>query len=334
MSDKKTRDIDYLFLSTMLRARSKSFLTDEVTDRMLASGSFEEAAGILAELGWPDLSETDSAGIDAALSSRREELFEELAHYVPNIELIDLYRLPYDYHNAKAVIKAAAMGLDSDKLMSGAGRVRPEKLKQAFLTEDYRFIPSVLGKAVFEAREMLSKSGNPQLSDFILDEACYREMSVIAEKLGSRFLKDYVRLCIDSANLKACVRCSRMKRDTEFLRSVLIPGGSLDRNRLAASVAGGDGIAAAFAGTAMREAAVLGTAAAHGGRLTEFELKCDNTVIAFMRNARMHGFGPEAVAGFVGAAENDIISARIILTGLLSGLSAEHIRERLRANYV
>ncbi len=318
----------------MLKARSAAFINEEVTERMLTAESYEEATAILAEIGWPDFSEADSKGVDALLSARREELFEELAHFVPDIELVDLYRLRYDYHNAKAIIKAEAMGTSADGIYSNAGRVEPKKIKEAFLTEDYRFIPSELGKAMSKARDMLAKSENPQLSDFILDEACYTEMSKIAEKLDSRFVKDYVKLCIDSANLRSCVRSCRMNKDTEFLRGVLLAGGSLDRNHLAASIGGGDGIASAFAGTALREAAVLGQEAARGGRLTAFELKCDNTIIRYMRNARMHGFGPESVAGYIGAAENDITSVRIILTGILSGLSVEHIRERLRDNYV
>ena len=334
MPDKKHQDVDYLFLSTMLRARTASFINEEVTERMLAAGSYEEAASILAEIGWPDMSEADSKGVDAALSARREEVFEELARLSPDIELVDLYRLRYDYHNAKAIVKAEAMGTDANGILSNSGRIAPEKIREAFFTEDYRFIPPVLGKAMSRARDMLAKSENPQLSDFILDEACYAEMAAIAEKLDSRFVKDYVRLCIDSANLRSCVRCSRMKKDSEFLGSVLLPGGNLDKNHLASAVGAGDGIASAFAGTALKEAAVLGAEAARGGRLTAFELKCDNTVIRFMRSARMHGFGPECVAGYIAASENDITSARIILTGLLSGLSAEHIRERLRDNYV
>ena len=318
----------------MLRARTASFISKEVTERMLAAGSYEEAAAILSEIGWPDMSEADSKGVDAVLSARREEVFEELARFVPDIELVDLYRLRYDYHNAKSIIKAEAVGTDATGLFSKAGRIAPEKIKEAFLTEDYRFIPAELGKAMVRARDMLAKSENPQLSDFILDEACYNEMSAIAEKLDSRFVTDYVKLCIDSANLRACVRCSRMKKDSEFLRSVLLPGGNLNRSHLASVVGGGDGIASAFSGTALREAAVLGADAARGGRLTAFELKCDNTLIRFMRNAKMHGFGPECVAGYIGAAENDITSVRIIMTGLLSGLPTEHIRERLRDNYV
>ncbi len=45
MPEKKHTDIGYLFLSTMLRARSSTCLSEEMLEQMLASGSYEEAAG-------------------------------------------------------------------------------------------------------------------------------------------------------------------------------------------------------------------------------------------------------------------------------------------------
>ena len=74
--------------------------------------------------------------------------------------------------------------------------------------------------------------------------------------------------------------------------------------------------------------------AAKGGRLTEFERMCDNVMVKYLKDARMHGFGPEYVLGFMAATENDIACARIILNSFLSGLSVNTIKERLRDTYV
>ena len=135
MSANKLTDKDYLFLSTMLRARSSQFLTEEVLERMLSFGNFEEAARTLGEMGWPDMSGMDRAGVDEALSKRREDILAEVAKICPDKELIDILRMRYDYHNAKALIKAQAVGHDADSLLSNAGRVKLEKLKEAFKTE-------------------------------------------------------------------------------------------------------------------------------------------------------------------------------------------------------
>lgn len=334
MPDKKHTDKDYLFLSTMLKARSSTFLSTEVLERMLSSSDFDEAARILSERGWQDMSGMDRESVDNALSKRREDIFSELIRYIPDRDLVDLFRLRYDYHNAKAVIKGQAMGTDAEKMLSDAGRVPVAQLKEAFFSEDYRFIPAKLGEAMAKARDMLARSANPQLSDFVLDSASYAEMTDIAKKLDNKFITDYVRLSIDGANLRACVRCLRMGKNREFLAGVLIDGGNIARHRLEQTVTSADGIVPAFAGTPYKEAAALGAEATKGGKLTQFELKCDNVLMRYLRGAKMQGFGPEMVAGYLAACENDIVAARMVLNGLRTGMDTERIRERLRDTYV
>ncbi len=333
MSEKKSTDRDYLFLSSLLKARESNMLTGERLERMLASGSFSDAARALAEIGWPDMSALDRAGVDAALSARREEIFTEIARFVPDQEVVDIFRVRYDYHNAKSVIKGEGAGAEAEHLLSGAGRVTRERLEGAFHEDDYRFVPTVLGHAMQDAKNTLARTGNPQLADFILDRACYAEMSAMAESLGNPFLLGYVALLIDGANLRTCVRCARMQKDQEFLREALIPGGSISPERLAQAVSSGEGVAALFAATPYREAAALGAEAMKGGRLTAFELECDNAVMRRLSDARMSGFGPELVAGYLAAEESNITAARMVLTGLLAGIDPGRLKERLRETY-
>lgn len=333
MSDKKHTDKDYLFLSTMLRARSSVFINKDALERMLASGSFDEAARILNELGWPDMAGLDRAGVDEALSGYREELFKELVRLSPDKELVDLLRLRYDYHNAKVIIKAQATGQDMESLLSRSGRVELANLNEAFITEDYRLIPDILGKSMKEARDILARTGNPQMADFVLDKACYEEMKSIAEELDNSYINGYVELYAQGNNLRSCVRCLRMRKSEEFLRTVLFEDRHLERS-LSLIYNSDDGVAAVFAATPFKEAAVLGSAAVKGGRMTEFERMCDNVTLRYLRDAKMHGFGPEYVLGYMAAVENDITCARIVLNSLLSGLDAKYIKERLRDTYV
>lgn len=333
MSTKFT-DRDYLFLSSLLRAREANMLTGERLEQMLSAGTFAEAAKLLAEAGWPDLSELDRSGVDAALTERREAIFAELARLAPQSEVVDLFRVRYDYHNAKTIIKGEGAGVEAGHLISGAGRVERERLEQAFTENDYRFVPGVLGHAMQDAKSILARTGNPQLADFILDRACYAEMRSAADALECRFASDYVTLLIDGANLRTGVRCARMQKDQEFVKSALISGGSVSVERLAQSVSAGEGVTGLFASTAYKDAAALGSEAIRGGRMTEFELECDNTVNRFLSDARRMSFGPEAVVGYLAAEENNITAVRMVLTGLLAGIDPARLKERLRDSYV
>ncbi len=320
----------YLCLSAMLRAREPRMLTADRAGRMLEASGFEESAKLLGDCGYEDLGGLSAAEIDAALSERRAAIFAELENLVPDKALVELFRLKYDYHNAKAVIKGEAMGVDPLRLMSSSGRVAPEKLKTAFDEERTSELPAVLGAAMVEAAGTLARTANPQLADFDLDQACFAEMKGIAEELGNPFISGYVRLLIDAANLKSAVRTARMHKSADFLSSVLIKGGT-DVDRVAA--ADGDGLAALFAHGPLEKAAAAGAEAISGGSMTAFELLCDNAVNDYVRSAKLISYGPEAVAAYIAAVETEITAVRMILTGSLAGVDAETIRERLRDLY-
>ena len=320
----------YLCLSAMLRAREPRMLTADRAGRMLEASGFEESAKLLGDCGYEDLSGLSAAGIDAALSERRAAILAELENLVPDKELVELFRLKYDYHNAKAVLKGEAMGTDPLRLMSVSGRIEPEKLKSAYDEERISDLPPVLGAAMVEAGSTLARTANPQLADFELDEAYFTEMKAIADKLENPFISGYVRLLIDAANLKSAVRTARMHKSADFLSSVLIKGAT-DVDRVAA--ADGDGLAALFAHGPLEKAAAAGAEAIAGGSMTAFELLCDNAVNAYLRSAKLFSYGPEVVAAYIAAVENEITAVRMILTGSLAGVNADTIRERLRDLY-
>ena len=320
----------YLCLSAMLRARETRMLTADRAARMLEASGFEESVKLLADCGYEDLGGLNAAGIDAALSERRAAIFSELENLVPDKALVELFRLKYDDHNAKAVLKGEAMGVDPLRLMSGSGRIAPEKLKAAYDEERVSDLPPVLGAAMVEAGSTLARTSNPQLADFELDQAYFTEMKAIAGELDNPFLSGYVKLLIDAANLKSAVRTARMHKSADFLSSVLIRGAT-DIDRIAA--ADGDGLAAIFAHTPLEKAAAAGAEAIAGGSMTEFERLCDNAINDYLRSAKLVSYGPEVVAAYIAAVENEITAVRMILTGSLAHVDAETIKERLRDFY-
>ena len=97
-------------------------LSRERMDRMLSAPSFAEAAKLLVDCGYEDMSSADATGIDAALSRRRAAVFTELSGMVPQPEAVDIFRLKYDYHNLKVLVKSAAAGVDGSICSPGCGR--------------------------------------------------------------------------------------------------------------------------------------------------------------------------------------------------------------------
>ena len=308
-------------------------LTREKAERMLDAASFDEAAKMLADCGYEDMSSMSVNQIEKALADKRAEVFSDLANMSPDKELIDIFRIKYDYHNAKTIMKAEAVELDREDLLSNSGRVSPATLLADFTEDSFKNVPVALGKAVAEAKSVLNRTSNPQLADFILDKAYFAEMKEAAKELGSEFMMGYVEVLIDSANLRSAVRTLRMNKDGDFLRTALVPGGSVDVERVVSAANSGESLAQLFAVTKLKDAASAGAEAVAGGRMTAFELACDNAVNDYLDQAKLVSFGEAPVIAFIAAVENEITAIRMILTGRLAGIAPDTIRERLRDFY-
>lgn len=327
----KVKDTEYLMLSSMLRAREAGMLTRERMDRMLSAPSYQEAAKLLCDCGYEDMSAMNTAGVNDALSRKRAEIFTELANMSPHSEVVDIFRAKYDYHNLKALVKARALGTGTGSVLSDCGRVPADELVECVSSEGGLIsLPEDMAEAFTEATDILARTGNPQTADFELDRRYFEKIAKLAAASGSSFLKGYVEVLADSANLRAAVRTVRMGKDHAFMLQAMVPGGSVNCENLAHESENPDSLAAAFHSSVLEKAAELGAQAMRGGAMTAFELACDNAVSAYLAGAKMIPFGAEPVAEYLALVECEMTAVRMILTGRLGGVDAEVIRERLR----
>lgn len=330
---KKVKDTDYLFISTYLHSRERDLLTAARMERMIEAPTAEEAAKVLGEIGYGEFSAVSESELSAVLAREQEKLFQDLYRFVPDRSVVDVFKVKYDYHNLKALLKARAMGVDGRRLLLDAGRVSAAELEKAVTEGDYGSLPDALRMAAVEASEVLSTTGDPQRSDFVLDRAYYAEMLSAAQDTGSSFLVRYVRASIDAANLRSAVRTLRMKKGADLLRRVLVEGGTVSPDSIQTAALSGS-LEELFRPTQLRRAAELGTAAAQGGSLTAFEKACDDAVTAVAAGAKSVPFGVEAVVSFLAAKEIEFTAVRIIMSSRMAGIDGDTIRERLREAYV
>ena len=330
----KIKDTDYLSISAALRARETRLLTRERMERMIDARSGEESAKVLAECGYPELPALTNRALDEMLSQARAALYRELKGSVPDPRLVEVFQMKYDYHNAKTLVKAAAVGTEADRLLMEGGRWSAAQIRDAFQRDSLRDFTGPFRQAVAQAREALNAGNDPQLADFILDRAYFAEMAEAAAAVDSGFLRGYVRLLVDAANLRSVVRAARIGKESDFLTQVLLPGGNVEIHALL-SGKGGD-LAALFRGGTLGEAAAAGAAltAPGSGELTAFERICDDAVTAYLAQARRVPFGEQAVIGYLYARESEFTAIRTILSGRMAGLEGDTIRERLREAYV
>ena len=324
---KHRKDTDYLFLASRVRALERKLLTAPRIEQLLTAGDVAACSQLLSELGYEPIH--DEASLQASLKQQREAVFSDIARFMPEPELLDVFRLKYDYHNIKTLLKDRSGG----RLLMDAGCISAADMERQYAESgNWQFLPKEMADAAREAGDVLAETGNPQRSDFILDRAYFAQLRSLAQESRCAYLQEYIRAMIDAANLRSLVRTERLHADPGFLRQVLFDGGSVSVDTIVAHA--GNGPAALYRATPFRAAAEAGEEAVKGGSLTAFERACDNAVLLAAGKARSIPFGVEVVLGYLAAKEAEWTAVRIIMSGRMAGMTADAIRERLRDQYV
>ena len=214
---KQTKDIDYIFLSTRVKAMERNLLTKERIAQMLEAHTNEDAAKVLVDCGYSEMTEITNSELDRVLSEQQQAMMADLGSSAPNKYIVDVFKLRYDYHNAKVLVKTEALGVDQNHLLMGGGRYDRQRLAEDYQREEMLAYSDMFRRGIARAREILGSTGDPQQADFILDRAYFEELTALAQESGSAFLESYAALLVDVANLRSCVRASRLGRGTDFL---------------------------------------------------------------------------------------------------------------------
>ena len=257
---KKIKDTDYLYLSAYLQA--KSARSGETAE--------EKAAA-----------------------------FRELSSLAPDPQIVDFFRLKYDYHNAKVYLKSVAAGEDNSRLYLPMGRISPAMLTEACLTENYGSLPAGFAAALKESSETLGRTSDPRLADFILDKAYVKEMKDTAEKTRSEFLLGYAALYADALNLRALVRMLKSSVRPEQLKSVLTDCGSVRSTAITAAYPDAAAVLGLFKSTALAPSLAEAEKAVRGEGFTPFERAVRGCLNAYMEKAKYICFGENVLIRYL-----------------------------------
>lgn len=332
---KPLKDTDFLYATMRIRSLERNLLNRERIERMLEAKSHDDAAKILYECGYGEMSAVAPSEWERVIAEERGAVYKLIRSLTGLSPLLDVFRVKYDYHNVKTLIKSEVTGEDSSHLLVDAGRMPVAAMREAMRDQRYNELPGDLKLCVADARETLARTGDPQVADFLLDRRCVVEMQKSAAESGSAFLVKYVEMFIDIYNLRAVVRTTRLSREPDFLRTVLANGGSVSAGRLTGAVTSGSPLEDVYAGTPLYDTALAGVAAARGETpMTSFERLSDNALLKLLTSARRVAFGEQPLVGYLAAKESEFTAIRTILAGRAAGVAADVLRERLRECYV
>lgn len=333
----KLTGTDYIFSVARVRSVEKYMLTHERAERMIDAKTTEDAIRILEECNYGYQTEPiKNEDFEKLLSEEHKKAYDFIMSIAPELSYFEMFLYPYDYHNLKVLMKAEYLGIDATELLVDTGTIEVKTLKNSLSEREFGPLTENMAKALNEVIDAFPKLNDPQIIDIIFDKYCYDEMLQSAEKTNSKFIVDYVKMLIDTINIKTFVRLKRMSKSWDFFSKVFIKGGYINEQTFIINYNDSfEKFAEQVSGYGFKEIIIDGTEyLEENGLFAVLEKLLDNKLIQFIKDAKYVSFGIDPLAAYLIAKDNEIKIARIILAGRLAGISPELIKERLRETYV
>lgn len=333
----KIKDTDYLFSTARVRSVEKNMLTRERAEKMIDAKTAEDAIKVLDDCYYGNVNElTDVNDYEKLLSEEHKKTYDFIISIAPELSYFNMFLYPYDYHNLKVIMKSEYLGIDASEALINTGSIDVKTLKYSVRERDFSNLTDNMESALKEIIEDFPKNNDPQIIDIILDKYCYDEMLKSAEETNNQFIIDYVRMQIDTINIKSYVRLRKMNKSWDFFTKIFLNGGKIYEQVFIKNYDESfDKFAEYLSAFDFKEIFIEGTEALEEtGKFTTLEKLLDNKLIEYIKSAKYVPFGIEPLVGYLIAKDNEIKIARIILAGKTAGISPELIRERLRETYV
>lgn len=321
-----------------LRVYETKLLDKSKIDRMIDSNSANESLKVLQETEYGSLMSNVKKVEDyeLILSEELKRLFHVMYDISPVKSLVDLMSIKYDYQNIKVILKGMFLKQDLSYLLIPVGTVDVSKLKYSIENIDIRDLAPIMRESIEEAMSSFEMTKDPQIVDIILDKYMFKALVQIKNEINDNFVDKYVVALIDSTNLKTLLRVKKQNKGREFFASVIIEGGSIDKDKLLGMINDAvENISTKLAFSNYAEFIKSGVEYYIKTKsVSLLEKLVDNFIMDMMKNAKIIPFGVEPLLAYIYAKETEIKIIRIIMVGKLNNISAEVVRERLRESYV
>ncbi|MDR5587693.1 MULTISPECIES: V-type ATP synthase subunit C [Clostridium] len=321
-----------------LRVYETKLLDKSKIDRMIDSNSANEALKVLQETEYANVMTNVKRAEDyeIILSEELKRLFHLMYEISPMKSLVDLMSIKYDYQNIKVILKGIFLKKDLSYLLIHVGTIEASRLKYLVENNELRDLPKVMREAIEESKDKFENTKDPQILDIILDKYMFKQLVQIKNEIKDNFVNKYVEALIDSTNLKTLLRVKKQNKGREFFASVIIEGGSLDKDKLLGMLNDAvENISNKLSFTDYNDLIKSGIEYyTKTGSVSLLEKLVDNYIMDMMKDAKIIPFGVEPLVAYIYAKETEIKIIRIVMVGKLNNISAEVIRERLRDIYV
>ena len=231
--------MSYVYTVARLRGMENHILDSAFFARLMDSAGIDDAVKALGETSYSQWISGAASNFDKAIDSEILATCEELASFVPDKELLYIFRLPYDFHNVKVLLKGLFKVRGGElegrryDLLSKLGTIDTDELTNAVETEEYGFLPYGLTDLIPQCWQLWDATKNAQAVELLIDHQMFRAMLKVAEDLKMPDVIQWVRNKIDAENLRSAIRLSRMGYDSAKALPFFHDGGTIRADDMA-----------------------------------------------------------------------------------------------------
>ena len=327
--------MSYVYTVARLRGMENHILDSAFFSRLMDSAGIDDAVKALGETSYSQW--LSGNNFDKAIDSEILATCEELERFVPDKGLIAIFRLPYDFHNVKVLLKGLfkvrggeAEGRRYD-LLSKLGTIDVDELTNAIETEEYGFLPYGLTDIIPQCWALWDSSKNAQAVELLLDHQMFRAMLDVAGSLDMPEVTRWVRCKIDAENLRSAVRLGRMNYDSAKALPFFHDGGNI-RPDDAAKLLNEPQETWSRILSYMDIGGVLGSLGDTGdmrAALSDVSKALDDYLVKVLEKAKYSMDAPENVLLFLLTKEAEARNMRVALVCVAGGLDREFGRRLL-----
>ncbi len=317
---------DYLFAVASVRALENSLLKHSDLEQLINAEDYNRAIAMLSEKGY-EISSTDYSSV---LDEELEKTWDYVSKAAPESDSLKAFIVKNDFQNLKAIIKAEVMSYNAEDYLVKPSVIEPEKLLKAVKERKFDELPEFISVSAQNAIELISTTGNGQLSDAVIDAAAISAITSFLKAENDSLLSEYADTFCAVTDIKTAYRAVKTGKNRAFIERSVAPCEKLSKDDLVNAAASGidelsDYLVSSGFSDYKAELDKSGTA---------FEKYCDDKLLQIIKKAKMTAFGVSPLAAYFVAKETEIKCLRIILSGKLCFVSGDIIRERMRELYV
>ncbi|MFH1501705.1 MAG: V-type ATPase subunit [Candidatus Eisenbacteria bacterium] len=330
-------DTRYAYAVARIRGMETRILSRQQVERLLS----EPAGGalrLLSDTAYQDaLSDVSRPeDIEAGLTRALVETLTTVSSISPEPELIDLFRVRWDFRNLKSLLKAALLKVVTREtgVVEGVGTVDVQAMEKAVRDHDHTFLPDFVGEVARAAEDEYRDNGELAGVDRVVDAAMWKHSIDTARRHRNDFLVDYFRTEIDLGNVRMFARMKEAGRDRSEVAGAFVPGGTLDLSFFDSMLGEPmDAFARAMEYGPYGELAEVFREWS-ADRSFALELASDNLLLRRTEPAYTTAYGIEPLVRFILVRGLELKLIRAAVAAKLDGVGSSEIEARLRVLHV